>query len=275
MAQHGFGIIGCGMIAEFHTRAINEIENARVVAAWSRNPTNGEKIAQMAEGGCAIFDDLDAMLAQPALDVVCICTPSGAHMEPAVKAAKAGKHVVVEKPLEITLPRCDSIIEACDAASVRLCTIFPSRFSAANLRLKEAIDLGRFGRLTLGDTYVKWWRTQQYYDSGGWRGTWDLDGGGALMNQAIHNVDLLYWLMGDVAAITAMTATLAHAADRGRGHGRRVPAVQERCARRDRGRHECLSRAPEADRDPRRSRLGAGRAGRPHALGLPGEGPQR
>jgi UDP-N-acetyl-2-amino-2-deoxyglucuronate dehydrogenase len=210
MAEHGFGIIGCGMIAEFHTRAINEIEGARVVAAWSRNPANGEKIAGMAEGGCAIFDDLDAMLAQPGLDVVCICTPSGAHLEPAVKAARAGKHVVVEKPLEITLSRCDAIIDACDAAGVRLCTIFPSRFSAANLRLKEAIDLGRFGRITLGDTYVKWWRTQQYYDSGGWRGTWDLDGGGALMNQAIHNVDLLYWLMGDVAAITAMTAALAH-----------------------------------------------------------------
>jgi predicted dehydrogenase len=210
MAQHGFGIIGCGMIAEFHTRAINEIENARVVAAWSRNPANGDKIAQLAREGCAIFDDLDALLQQPGLDVVCICTPSGAHMEPAVRAAAAGKHVVVEKPLEITLPRCDAIIEACQSACVRLCTIFPSRFTPANIRLKEAIALGRFGRLTLGDTHVKWWRTQQYYDSGGWRGTWQLDGGGALMNQAIHNVDLLYWLMGDVASIMAIAATLAH-----------------------------------------------------------------
>ena len=210
MAEHGFGIIGCGMIAEFHTRAINEIAGARVVAAYTHNPANGQKIAGIAEGGCAIFDDLDAMLQLPGLDIVCVCTPSGAHMEPAVKAARAGKHVVVEKPLEITLPRCDAIIEACDQAGVRLCTIFPSRFGDANLRLKEALDLGRFGRLTLGDTYVKWWRTQQYYDSGGWRGTWDLDGGGALMNQAIHNVDLLYWLMGDVAAVSAMTATLAH-----------------------------------------------------------------
>jgi predicted dehydrogenase len=131
-------------------------------------------------------------------------------MEPAVRAADAGKHVVVEKPLEITLARCDAIIEACDRAGVRLCTIFPSRFTAANIRLKEAIALGRFGRLTMGDTHVKWWRTQQYYDSGGWRGTWQLDGGGALMNQAIHNVDLLYWLMGDVDSITAQTATLAH-----------------------------------------------------------------
>jgi predicted dehydrogenase len=132
-------------------------------------------------------------------------------MEPAVRAAEAGKHVVVEKPLEITLSRCDAIIDACDKAGVRLCTIFPSRFTAANIRLKEAITLGRFGRLTLGDTHVKWWRTQQYYDSGGWRGTWELDGGGALMNQAIHNVDLLYWLMGEVETITALSATLAHA----------------------------------------------------------------
>jgi predicted dehydrogenase len=198
------------MIAEYHTRAINEIEGAQVVAAWSRHPANGEKIARLAAGGCAIYDDLDAMLAHPGLDVVCVCTPSGAHRDPAVRAAQSGKHVVVEKPLEITLARCDAIIAACDAAGVRLCTIFPSRFSPANVRLKEAIATGRFGRLTLGDTYVKWWRTQEYYDSGGWRGTWELDGGGALMNQAIHNVDLLYWLMGDVASVTAMTATLAH-----------------------------------------------------------------
>ena len=179
-------------------------------AAWSRNPANAEKIAGLASGGCPIFDDLDALLAQPGLDVVCVCTPSGAHLEPAVQAARAGKHVVVEKPLEITLPRCDAIIEACDAAGVRLCTIFPSRFTRPTSGSRRRSTSGRFGRLTLGDTYVKWWRTQQYYDSGGWRGTWQLDGGGALMNQAIHNVDLLYWLMGDVVSVTALTATLAH-----------------------------------------------------------------
>ncbi|MEO6807494.1 MAG: Gfo/Idh/MocA family oxidoreductase [Isosphaeraceae bacterium] len=211
MSRHGFGIIGCGMIAEFHTKAINEIEGARVVAAFSRSAENGAKIAGMADGGeCVVYNNLDAMLAHPGLDVVCICTPSGAHMDPAVASARAGKHVVVEKPLEITLPRCDAIIEACDNAGVRLCTIFPSRFSPANMALKLAIDTGRFGRLTLGDTHVKWWRTQEYYDSGGWRGTWDLDGGGALMNQAIHNVDLLQWLMGDVETINAQAATLAH-----------------------------------------------------------------
>ena len=210
MSGHAFGIIGCGMIAEYHTRAIREIPGARVAAAFSRSDPNGAKIAKLAGGDCTVYDDLDAMLAHPEIDVVCVCTPSGAHKDPAVKAARAGKHVVVEKPLEITLPRCDAIIEACGEAGVRLCTIFPSRFSAANLALKTAIDTGRFGRLSLGDTQVKWWRTQEYYDSGGWRGTWELDGGGALMNQAIHNVDLLQWLMGDVETVQAMTATLAH-----------------------------------------------------------------
>jgi predicted dehydrogenase len=150
------------------------------------------------------------MLADPGVDIVTVCTPSGAHRDPAVAAAKAGKHVVVEKPLEITLARCDAIIDACRKNKVKLCTIFPSRFSPANRALKQAIDDKRFGKLTLGDAYVKWWRTQEYYDSGGWRGTWALDGGGAYMNQAIHNVDLLYWLMGDVAEVCGVTSTLAH-----------------------------------------------------------------
>jgi predicted dehydrogenase len=210
MAQHGFGLVGCGMIAEFHTRAIAEIPGSKVVAVYDTVPDRARKIAELAGEGCTIYDDLGAMLAHPGLDVVSVCTPSGAHRDPAVQAALAGKHVVVEKPMEITVPRCDAILEACDRTGVRLCAIFPSRFSKANLALKRAIDAGRFGRLTLGDTYVKWWRTQEYYDSGGWRGTWELDGGGALMNQAIHNVDLLQWLMGDVEGVQAQAATLCH-----------------------------------------------------------------
>jgi UDP-N-acetyl-2-amino-2-deoxyglucuronate dehydrogenase len=210
MATHGFGLIGCGMIAEFHTRAIQEIPGARVAAVVDTLPDRAAKIAALAGGDCRVFGDLAAMLALPEIDVVSVCTPSGAHMDPAVACARAGKHVVVEKPLEITVPRCDAIINACDRSGVRLCAIFPSRFTPANLTLKSAVDTGRFGRFTLGDTYVKWWRTQDYYDSGGWRGTWALDGGGALMNQAIHNVDLLQWLMGDVESVSAMTGTLAH-----------------------------------------------------------------
>jgi predicted dehydrogenase len=118
--------------------------------------------------------------------------------------------VIVEKPLEITLERCDRIIDACDRRRVKLCTIFPSRFGDANQTLKKAVDAGRFGRLTLGETTCKWWRPQSYYDEGGWKGTKALDGGGALMNQAIHNVDLLSWMMGPVTQIAGFTATLAH-----------------------------------------------------------------
>src|SRR5579872_262826 len=209
MSNIGFGIVGCGMIAAFHARAINDIRGAKTVALFTSNPEHGRKVAEVA-AGCSIYTDYAKFLKHPGLAIVNICTPSGAHLEPALAAAAAGKHVVGEKPLEITLARCDKLIAACRRHSVKLCTIFPSRFSAANRVLKEAIDEGRFGKLTLGDSYVKWWRTQKYYDSGGWRGTWKLDGGGAYMNQAIHNVDLLQWFMGEVAEVTAFTGTLAH-----------------------------------------------------------------
>ena len=205
---HGFGIIGCGMIAGFHSKAIADIRGAKVVACFDSFPAAADRLA--AQIGCRAYHKLDDMLADPAVTVVTIGTPSGAHMEPAVAAARAGKHVIVEKPLEITLKRCDRIIEECEKNNVKLSAIFPSRFHDSSIELKRAIDGKRFGRLTLGDSYVKWFRTQAYYDSGAWRGTWELDGGGALMNQAIHSVDLLAWLMGPVVEITARTDTLAH-----------------------------------------------------------------
>lgn len=205
---NGFGIIGTGMIAHFHAKAIAAISGAKLVGCYDRVPGRAAAFGQ--EYSCDGYDDFDQFLGNPEIQIVTICTPSGAHMEPAVEAARAGKHILVEKPLEITLARCDAIIGACSQAGVQLGAILPSRFSPANLALKHAIDSGRFGRLTMGDTYVKWWRTQQYYDSGNWRGTWQLDGGGSYMNQAIHNVDLLYWMMGDVEEVIGMTATLAH-----------------------------------------------------------------
>jgi len=206
----GFAIVGCGMIARFHARALTEIPGARLVALVSRNADNAKALADALGIHCEFGTDLDSVLARRNVDVVIVTTPSGAHMEPAVAAARAGKHVVVEKPLEITLERCDRIIDACARHGVQLCTIFPSRFADANLTLKAAIVAGRFGRLTLGETACKWWRPQSYYDEGGWKGTKALDGGGALMNQAIHNVDLLSWMMGPVTHISGFTATLAH-----------------------------------------------------------------
>ncbi len=204
----GFGIVGCGMIARFHARAIAEVRGARLVGCYNRSAEGAEALAH--EFHCSAYLSLPALLADPHVQVVCVTTPSGAHAEPAIAAARAGKHVIVEKPLEISLRRCDAIIAACRENRVLLSAIFQSRFQPAAQRLKRAIEAGRFGRLTLADAAVKWYRTQAYYDQGAWRGTWKLDGGGALMNQAIHSVDLLVWLAGDVAELSAHTATLAH-----------------------------------------------------------------
>jgi UDP-N-acetyl-2-amino-2-deoxyglucuronate dehydrogenase len=204
----GFGIVGCGTISRFHARAITDVRGAKLIGCSSTRPASAEKFA--AELGCAAYPTLNAMLAVPRINAIAVTTPSGAHMEPAIAAARAGKHVIIEKPLEITLRRCDRIIRECEQHGVQLATIFQSRFHEAAGKLKHAIDAGRFGRLTIGDAYVKWYRSQEYYDSRPWRGTWALDGGGALMNQAIHSVDLLTWLMGPVAEVRAITATLAH-----------------------------------------------------------------
>jgi predicted dehydrogenase len=204
----GFGIVGCGMIARFHARALAEVPGARLVAVYDSILDSARAMA--AEYGLSMAPDLESFLAREDVQVVIVSTPSGAHLDSAVAAAIAGKHVVVEKPLEITAERCAQIIDTCDRHGVKLCTIFPSRFGEANQALKAAVDSGRFGRLTLGETTCKWWRPQSYYDKGGWRGTWALDGGGALMNQAIHSVDLLLWMMGPVTHVAGFTATLVH-----------------------------------------------------------------
>lgn len=208
MKKYGFGIIGCGMISDFHSTAITELEHGQLVAVSSRNAENAKRLTDKYK--VEAYSDYTEMLKRDDLDIVCICTPSGAHLEPAVAAAEAGKHIIVEKPLEITLQRCDEIIQACDSAGVRLCAIFNSRFTEGSQLVKETIDSGRFGRLTLGGAYIKWYRSQEYYDSGGWRGTLKLDGGGALMNQSIHAIDLLQYFMGPVKSVQAFTDTLAH-----------------------------------------------------------------
>ncbi|GIW80994.1 MAG: oxidoreductase [Gemmatales bacterium] len=206
----GFAIVGCGMIAHFHAKALAEVPDARLLALVDLVPENMEKVMKTMNTKYDTYTDINKMLERKDIDVVIVAAPSGAHMNLAVAAAEAGKHVVVEKPLEITVERCNRIIEACQKNNVKLCTIFPSRYHAANQALKSAIDKGRFGRLTLGETTCKWWRSQAYYDEGGWKGTRALDGGGALMNQAIHNVDLLCWMMGPVKRVFGFTAMLAH-----------------------------------------------------------------
>ena len=219
MKTYGFGIIGCGMISDFHSAAISELEHGQLVAVSSRNAENAKRLTD--QYNVDSYTDYTEMLKRDDLDIVCVCTPSGAHLEPAVAAAEAGKHVVVEKPLEITLERCDAIIEACDAASVRLCAIFNSRFTESTQLVKSTIESGRFGKLTLGDAYIKWYRSQEYYDSGGWRGTWNLDGGGALMNQSIHAIDLLQYFMGSRQSCPSIYGYIGARTDRGRRCRRR------------------------------------------------------
>lgn len=205
---YGFGIVGVGMIAEFHAKALRDMAGARLVASCSRR---ADAVAGFAgRHGGAAYTDIDAFLAHDGLDVVVICTPSGAHLEPCLAAAAAGKHVVCEKPLEVTVERVDRMIAACEDAGVMLAGIFPRRFNPSTALLKQAVEAGRFGRIASADAYVKWWRTQAYYDSGAWRGTWELDGGGALMNQSIHTIDLLLHVMGDVSAVRAQTRLVAH-----------------------------------------------------------------
>ena len=206
----GFAIVGCGMIAEYHGRALAEIPGAAVVALVSRGGTGAADLQAKLGVRVPVFATVADAVAHPGVEVVVVTTPSGAHLDPAVCAAKAGKHVVVEKPLEITAARCDRIIEACAAGGVQLCTIFPSRFADSSQVLKAAVEAGKFGRLTLAEATCKWWRSQAYYDEGGWKGTLALDGGGAMMNQAIHAIDMLLWVMGDAVSVTAFTATLAH-----------------------------------------------------------------
>ncbi len=206
--QFGFGIVGAGTISAIHAMAIEAIEDAKLLGIYSLNKSKADDFA--GKNNCVAYDTLEAMLNVPEIDIVCICTPSGIHLEPALKCIEAGKHCLIEKPLEVTLERCDGIIDTAEKAGVKIGVIFPSRFYEASKQVKKAIDESRFGNLVLGDAYVKWSRSEAYYQSSAWRGTWEFDGGGALMNQGIHSVDLLQWYMGPVASVQAFTANIMH-----------------------------------------------------------------
>lgn len=205
---YGIGIIGCGMIADFHAQAIRAMRGGHLECVFDLIPERANALAETY--GCTPYSEYKSFLAHKQLDIVTIATPSGVHMEPAIQAANAGKHIICEKPLEVTLERIDKMIEACKKNRVSLCGIFPRRYNPASIAFKKAADSGRFGKITMADTTIKWYRTQEYYDSGGWRGTWKLDGGGALMNQSIHQVDLLMQMAGDITSVSAWADLSIH-----------------------------------------------------------------
>lgn len=203
----GFGIIGCGTISNWHAGAISKIEGARLIGATDVGKDYREVFAE--KWNIKAYESLDEMLNDKEIDVVSICTPSGLHAPLAIQAANSGKHIITEKPMAITLKEADEMIAACEKNNVKMAVISQLRFTDAVIKLRDAVKKGMLGKLICGDIYMKFYRSQEYYDKGGWRGTWKMDGGGALMNQGIHGVDLLQYVMGDVKSVFAHTRTLA------------------------------------------------------------------
>ncbi len=198
----GFGMIGCGVIAPFHARGIEDTPDAELVAACDPNEEAARKFS-VEHNNIPYYANLSDMLSRDDVRAVCICTPSGMHSDQAVAAARAKKHVLCEKPLDVTLPKIDRMIAVCREEGVKLGGIFQRRTYPASIKVRDAVQGGLLGKMVLGDIFQKFYRSPEYYRSGAWRGTWKMDGGGALMNQGVHGIDLLLWIMGDVKSVVA------------------------------------------------------------------------
>jgi predicted dehydrogenase len=203
-----FGIVGCGVIGKTHAAAIAGLGDAKLAGVADQVPERVGALADMYE--IPGYPDLTSMLAAGSIDVVTICTASGLHGELTREAMRSEKHVVVEKPLEITLQAIDDTLRVQRDMGVKLAVISQHRFDPAAQQVHELMGAGAFGTPVLANAHILWWRSQEYYDSGDWRGSWALDGGGVLMNQSIHSIDLLQWFMGPVQSVYAYTGTLAH-----------------------------------------------------------------
>ncbi len=203
------GILGGGNISDTHARAASEIEGVAVVAVAG---PNGEKVRRLAERhGAAAYASDESFLRHRPMDVVLIGSPSGLHAAQGIAAARQGLHVLTEKPIDVTVARAQELVEECEKAGRKLGVFFQDRFTPDFVALKRAVDEGALGRPLLASARVKWWRAPEYYAQSRWRGTPALDGGGALINQGIHTVDLLLWLLGDVRRVWARSATALHA----------------------------------------------------------------
>ncbi|MCU6711618.1 Gfo/Idh/MocA family oxidoreductase [Paenibacillus sp. J5C_2022] len=194
-----YAIVGCGIIADIHAAGIAAVEEAELIAVYDTDEEKGRAFAN--KYGAAYYTSYEALLADNQVEVVNICTPSALHPDQTILAAQAGKHVICEKPIAIQLKDARRMIAACHEYGVKLTTVFPRRMSPAAQFLKAFLAGGGLGKLTLCNAFVKIYRSQQYYDSAGWRGTWEMDGGGAMMNQGIHTIDLLQWLVGEVKTV--------------------------------------------------------------------------
>lgn len=203
-----FGIVGSGMIAPVHADAIVGTPGAEVAAFAARNKEKGQELA--AKYGADYYSDYREMLKDNSIDCISICTPGGTHAQIGIDAAKAGKHVIVEKPIDINLDRASQLILECRKNNVKLGSIFQMRYNKSSQYAKSILESGKLGKLIMGDAYMKFYRPPEYYTNSTWKGTPDMDGGAALINQGIHGVDLLQWLMGPVESVFAICKTLRH-----------------------------------------------------------------
>jgi UDP-N-acetyl-2-amino-2-deoxyglucuronate dehydrogenase len=199
----GWAIIGCGTIGPWHKDAVAGAPGARLVACCDVIEDRAKALADSAGKGVRVYTSIEEMLKQDDIQAVSICTPSGLHSEHAIMAMDAGRHVLCEKPMDIELRRIDAMIEASKRNSVKLAGIFQRRTYPSSKRVREAVRTGKLGKLVVGDCYQKYFRSHEYYASGAWRATWELDGGGCLMNQGVHGIDLLLYIMGDVKRLSA------------------------------------------------------------------------
>ncbi len=205
----GWGLIGCGGISGGHAAAVQRVEGVKLVACCDIVRDRAEARAkQYGDSDTAVYTDIEKMLADPNLDAVSICTPSGMHADNGIMAAQAGKHILSEKPMDIVLKKIDDLIATARENSVKLGGVFQMRTYETSKTVREAVRSGKLGKLVIGDAYQKYYRAHEYYASGEWRATWELDGGGCLMNQGVHGIDLLLYIMGDVKRLNARCRTL-------------------------------------------------------------------
>jgi UDP-N-acetyl-2-amino-2-deoxyglucuronate dehydrogenase len=205
---YNISIAGCGKVAHLHAKAIKNIPNARLSGVWSRSPETARNFAELY--GTKAYTEIPRMILENDVDLVIVCTPHPFHRQPAVEAAEAGANVMVEKPLASDLRDCDAIINACKVRYVKLGVISQRRWYSPVIRVRDAIDKGKIGKPVLGTVTMLGWRDKAYYVADAWRGTWKMEGGGVLVNQSPHQLDLLLWFMGDVDEVFGIWKNLNH-----------------------------------------------------------------
>ena len=208
--QWRVAVIGTGTVGEWHVKTVQKVPGCQLVAMCDLDPAKLQRVLEKNKLSIPVYTDTAELFAKEQIDVVHVCTPSGEHLEPAIFAMKNGKSVIVEKPMEISTDRIDQMNEAATKYGVKLAGIFQNRWNEANKAIRDAVQQGRFGRISWAGSFTPWYRTDKYYEEGGWRGTWKIDGGGAVMNQGVHQVDLMQWIVGPVKSVSAYFGSRIH-----------------------------------------------------------------